>query len=225
MSVILQQDAAKAGAKDEAKDEDFHPSTSFEFSQSQPRSEVKPNSNGVVRSQARDLEIEERYRRHDEARAAPLVRPEKDLSDHEDRSFSELTFKNPTIKSAPRLEEPQPEVARPSKPREYSPLRREYSPTPLRREFSPVPSCRDLPRSRDNSASRHRARSPGVLAIDAYLGLHKETSDTEPERGGGYLGSLERASRIELSTKFRECFGNICRRSLPLHTQISFKSL
>ena len=202
MSVILQQDAAKAGTKDEAKDEDFHPSTSFEFSQSQPRSEVKP-SNGVVRSQARDLEIEERYRRHDEARAAPLVRAERDLSDHEDRSFSELTFKNPTIKSAPRLEEPQPEVARPSKHREHSPLRREYSPTPLRREFSPVPSsCRDLPRSRDNSASRHRARSPGVLAIDAYLGLHKETSDTEPERGGGYLGSLERASRIELSTNF-----------------------
>ena len=141
-------------------DEIHNKKHSTEFLENERREKEKKSSSSTNISDPRRIRSKEIHAQSD------LYLDEKQKSDKSDYA---TRYRN----SAPKIEEPEPE------PREEKLRAREYS-----------PSYRDIPRSRDNSATR-------FVAIDAYLGL-KDNSNPDQEELIEMEKCREREERREI---------------------------
>ena len=197
VSVVMQPGYGKTGL---VNDDDFQTSSSFEFQSKQKNEANEPNRSYAdfekenltsrLKHNADDLnrksystdflvdenkstkaiKISDRSPRNNLRTQSRDVKAqsEQHLDEHK-KSDYETRYRN----SAPKIKEPEPEPGEEKvRPREYS------------------PSYRDLPRSRDSSATR-------FVAIDAYLGL-KDNSSPDPEELREMEKCREREERREI---------------------------
>lgn len=197
ISVVMQPGYGKTGL---VNDDDFQTSSSFEFQSKQKNEANEPNRSYAdfekenltsrLKHNADDLNrkkystdflvdenkstsainISDRSPRNNLRTQSRDVKAESELHlDEHKKSDYATRYRN----LAPKIEEPESEPGEEKlRPREYS------------------PSYRDLPRSRDSSATR-------FVAIDAYLGL-KDNSSPDPEELREMEKCREREERREI---------------------------
>ena len=199
ISVVMQPGYGKTGL---GNDDDFQTSSSFEFQSKQKNEPNEPNRSYAdfekdnltsrLKHNADDLNrkkystdfLEEKNKSTSAINISDLPRNNLRTQSRDDKAQAEqyLNEQKKSDKSdyvtryqnfAPKIEEPE------SEPSEGKLQPREYS-----------PSYRDLPRSRDSSATR-------FVAIDAYLGL-KDNSSPDPEEIREMEKCREREERREI---------------------------
>ena len=192
ISVVMQPGYGKTGL---VNDDDFQTSSSFEFQSKQKNEANEPNRSYAdfekdiltsrLKHNADDLNrkkyspdfLEEKNKStsviniSDRSPRNNLRTQSRDLNEQKKSDKSDYVTRYRNL--APKIEEPEQEPGEGKlQPREYS------------------PSYRDLPRSRDSSATR-------FVAIDAYLGL-KDNSSPDPEEIREMEKCREREERREI---------------------------